>query len=346
MKRSKIFMLFAAVLLASLFVFPLWNITLEAPQYPDPLGMDIYINKFHGVNDNDIKNINIMNHYVGMKEIPEVIPEFSVFPYVVGGMVLLGLVFAFIGKRNLYLVWFCLMLIFGTIGMYDFYQWEYEYGHELAKNAPIKFTDEQGNPLSYQPPLIGAKTILNFRAISLPKVGAYLMGSAMGLSLLAFFTEKKRETGRNYAFLTLLLPWSLTLYSCEIKPEEINYGKDFCQFCRMTIVDQQHAAQLVTQKGRAYKYDAIECMVNDLKDWERPEVELFLVADYEQPGKLIEAKNASYLISDQIPSPMGANLSAFSSTNSRDKIHQTKGGSQLEWNQLQTDPRLKANSNH
>ncbi|SIN81925.1 copper chaperone NosL [Algoriphagus halophilus] len=337
-------MLFAAILMGSVFVFPLWNITLEAPQYPEPLGMDIYINKFHGVNDNDIKNINIMNHYVGMKEIPEVIPEFSIFPYVVGGMVLLGLILALVGKRNLYLVWFCLMLIFGAIGMYDFYQWEYEYGHELADKAPIKFTDEDGNPMSYQPPLIGAKTILNFRAISLPKVGAYLMGAAMGLSLLAFFIGKNRGTGINAAFL-MLLPLSLTLNSCDIKPEDIHYGKDFCQFCRMTIVDQQHAAQLVTQKGRAYKYDAIECMVNDLKDWERPEVELLLVADYEQPGTLIEAKKASYLISDQIPSPMGANLSAFSSTNSRDKIYQTMGGSQLDWHQLQTDTRLKANSN-
>lgn len=345
MKRSKIFMLLAAVLLGSLFVFPLWNITLEAPQYPDPLGMDIFINKFHGVNDNDIKNINIMNHYVGMKDIPEVIPEFSIFPYVVGGMVLLGLIFAFVGKRNLFLIWFSLMLIFGTIGMYDFYQWEYEYGHELAENAPIKFTDSEGNPLTYQPPLIGAKTILNFRAISLPKIGAYLLAASMGFSLLAYYSDKKKrhQSIPNYmAFLPIIM----LLFSCEIKPQEIHYGKDACQYCQMTIVDQQHAAQLVTKKGRAYKYDAIECMVNDLKVWGRPEVELYLVADYEQPGKLIEAKKASYLISEKISSPMGANLSAFSSTNSRNKIYQTTGGFPLEWNQLQSDPRLKANSNH
>lgn len=338
-------MLLASVLLASLFVFPLWNISLEAPQYPDPLGMDIYINKFHGVNDNDIKNINIMNHYVGMKDIPEVIPEFSVFPYVVAGMVLLGLFFAFVGKKNLYLVWFSLMLIFGTIGMYDFYQWEYDYGHELKDSAPIKFTDDDGNPMSYQPPLIGAKTILNFRAISLPKIGAYLMGTAMGLSLLAFFTEKKKQSRRTSAFMAIF-PLSIAFYSCEIKPQEINYGKDFCQYCRMTIVDQQHAAQVVTQKGRVYKYDAIECMINDLKDWDRPVVELYLVADYEQPGTLIDAQKAAYLISEEIPSPMGANLSAFTSPSSRDKLYQTMGGAQLEWNQLQTDPRLKANSNH
>ena len=102
-------MFVAVAMLGSLFVLPLWNITLKAPQYPEPLGMDIYIDKFADANPNDIKNINIMNHYIGMEDIPEQIPEFSLsFPKFVIAMMLMGLLFAFTGNRNLYLlvVWY------------------------------------------------------------------------------------------------------------------------------------------------------------------------------------------------------------------------------------------------
>ena len=81
MKQSKMMMIVGALLLMGLFFLPMWNITLEAPQYPVPIGMDIYVNKFADANPNDIRNINIMNHYVGMKDIPEMIPEFEIFPH-------------------------------------------------------------------------------------------------------------------------------------------------------------------------------------------------------------------------------------------------------------------------
>lgn len=191
MKKSKIIMMTGAVFLLALFVFPLWNITLEAPQYPDPIGMNIWINKITDAEPNDIKNINLMNHYVGMKHIPEHLPEFDIFPYFVIGMSLLGLIFGFIGNRKLYLLWFIIMIVLGSIGMYDFYLWEYDYGHNLDPTAAIKFTDADGNPMAYQPPLIGNKTILNFVAKSWPKTGAYLMFTGMFLAVIAFFVDKK-----------------------------------------------------------------------------------------------------------------------------------------------------------
>ncbi|MBO3699557.1 hypothetical protein [Roseivirga sp. E12] len=193
MKKSKLLMMFGALLLLPLFVLPLWNITLEAPQYPESIGMDIYINRFEGAAPNDIKNINIMNHYVGMKDIPETIPEFEYFPMIIAGMAVLGVVVGLIGRKKLYLAWFILMTTLGTLGMYDFYQWEYEYGHNLKQNAAIKFTTPDGEPMSYQPPLIGAKMILNFKAISMPRAGAYLMFLGMGLTVLAFYQAKKEE---------------------------------------------------------------------------------------------------------------------------------------------------------
>ncbi len=193
MKKSKIVMIVGALLILALFFFPLWRITIEAPQYPEAIGMHIWINKITDANPNDIKNINLMNHYVGMKDIPVHMSEFDLFPYVVSIMSVLGVIAGFIGKRKLYITWFVVMAILGTMGMYDFYLWEYDYGHNLNSKAAIKFTDAEGNPMAYQPPLIGNKMILNFMARSWPATGAYLLFTGMLLSVTAFFVDKKND---------------------------------------------------------------------------------------------------------------------------------------------------------
>lgn len=339
MKKSQLIMLAGALLLGSLFWLPLWNITLEAPQYPDAIGMDIYINRFEGTNPNDIKNINIMNHYVGMKDIPEVIPEFGIFPWVTGGMIFLGLLFAFIGKRWMYITWFTLLLALGSIAMYDFYLWEYDYGHDLKETAAIKFTDEQGNPMAYQPPLIGNKVILNFRALSWPRAGAYLLFTSLMLSAYAFASSRKKSARINESIVAALV--TLLISSCEVKPQEIAYGQDACGYCKMTIVDKQHSAQVVTTKGKAFKYDAVECMMNHIRDWEEQEIKYFLVASFNDPGKLVDAQNAHYLITEHIPSPMGKFLTAFEQQANRDELHREYGGSLLDWEGLKYEFNLK-----
>jgi copper chaperone NosL len=191
MKKSKILMIIGALLLLGLFVFPLWNISLEAPQYPIPLAMDIHINKFSDTHEFDIKNINLMNHYVGMKYIPETIPEFKLFPLVIAAMIALGVLIGFLGKYKLFLVWFILMCLLGFAGMYDFYLWEYDYGHDLDPKAIMKFTNPDGSIMGFQPPLFGSKDILNFKANSYPRLGAYLMFLGMSMTLIAFFVGKK-----------------------------------------------------------------------------------------------------------------------------------------------------------
>ena len=193
MKRSKIIMIIAAILPLFLFVFPMWNITLEAPQYPEAIGMDIWINKITDHNPHDIKNINLMNHYVGMKDIPEHLEEFDIFPPIIITMVVLGLIIGIVAKSKLYLAWFIVMSLLGTAGMYDFYTWEYEYGHELNPKAAIKFMDEDGNPMAYQPPLIGTKKILNFTAHSYPMLGSYFLFAGMFLAPVAFLIARKEE---------------------------------------------------------------------------------------------------------------------------------------------------------
>ncbi len=194
MKKSNIIMIIGSLLLLGLFVFPLWNITLEAPQYPTPLGMDIHINKFVDTNEFDIKNINLMNHYVGMQYIPKTIPEFQIFPIAIGFMVFLGVLIGFKANYKWFLGWFVLMSVMGIAGMYDFYLWEHDYGHNLDPKAIMKFTNPDGSVMGFQPPLFGTKDILNFTAHSYPRSGAYFMFIGMLLTVVAFYLGKKEKS--------------------------------------------------------------------------------------------------------------------------------------------------------
>lgn len=194
MKRSNIIMIIAALLPLGLFLFPLWNITLEAPQYPIPLGMNIHINDFSDMNPHDIKNINLMNHYVGMKYIPEAIPEFKIFPAGIIITSVIGLLIGFKGNYKWFLGWFILMVVMSLAGLYDFYLWEHDYGHDLDPKAIMKFTNPDGSVMGFQPPLFGTKDILNFRAHSYPRLGALFLGLGIASGLLAYIVGKKDRT--------------------------------------------------------------------------------------------------------------------------------------------------------
>jgi copper chaperone NosL len=134
-------------------------------------------------------------------------------------------------------------------------------------------------------------------------------------------------------FVLLFLP-VLFLLGCNISPQPINYGEDACHYCTMTIVDHQHAAQIVTDKGKAYKFDAIECMLNYLKENKDINPELFLVNDFMNPGQLIDATKATYLISKNIPSPMGKYLSAFQTKEAADKTKIKYEGKLYTWEEI------------
>lgn len=140
---------------------------------------------------------------------------------------------------------------------------------------------------------------------------------------------------KTLATVALLFAGAL-LVSCEVSPEPINYGTEACHFCRMTIVDQQHAAQYVTKKGKQFKFDAVECMLNQLSETGMADLEILLVCDYTQPGQMTDATRASYLISPQIKSPMGANLSAFSKLSDAEETLGVRGGELFDWSEMLT----------
>ena len=124
------------------------------------------------------------------------------------------------------------------------------------------------------------------------------------------------------------------LVSCNVSPQAIDYGSDGCHFCKMTIVDKVHAAEIVTKKGKVYKFDATECMINFMNDFDASEIELYLSNNYTEPEQLIDAKKATFLISKNIPSPMGAYLSAFKNKADAEKMQSEKGGDLYSWEEL------------
>ena len=117
------------------YFFPFWSIYLIAPQYPEGLSMQIWLNKITG----QVEIINGLNHYIGMKHIKaEMFPEFDYLVYILGFFILFGLAVAITGSRKLLLVYLILSAIGGVVAMIDFYIWGYKYGHDLDPTAAIQ----------------------------------------------------------------------------------------------------------------------------------------------------------------------------------------------------------------
>lgn len=181
--KSRIAVAISALLMVSAYFLPLWQIVLEAPQYPEGLGMKIWLNNITG----SVDQINGLNHYIGMKHIiVENFIEFKVLPYIFAVLVAMGLLTAFAGSRQLLLIWFLMLIAFAVVGFIDFYMWEYDYGHNLDPTAAIKVPG-----MSYQPPLIGYKQLLNFLAGSFPDVGGILVGIGGALAGGVLFFEHR-----------------------------------------------------------------------------------------------------------------------------------------------------------
>ncbi|GMV09616.1 MAG TPA: hypothetical protein PKC83_16780 [Gemmatimonadaceae bacterium] len=186
--RARALLAVSALLLVAMYFAPIWRVYLNAPQYPEGLGMQIWINTVKGIKENDLENINNLNHYIGMKRIvPDAIPELKLMPFIVAVLVAGGLAAAAVGRRRVAQAWIAVFLVVALVGLVDFWKWEYEYGHDLdMENAIIKVPG-----MSYQPPLIGSKQLLNFTATSIPGVGGYAAILALGLGVLALVIDRK-----------------------------------------------------------------------------------------------------------------------------------------------------------
>ena len=186
---SRALVVLAVLLIGVAYVRPLWHIALEAPQYPEGLGMYIWADKITGEKPQDLASINGLNHYIGMKEIvPESIPELRLMPYLLGGLAGLGILAAATGSRKVLVAWVVLFGLLAVAGLADFWKWGYEYGHELDPTAAIKVPG-----MAYQPPVIGSKQLLNFRATSWPSLGGLALMASVALGAAAVLLDRRRR---------------------------------------------------------------------------------------------------------------------------------------------------------
>lgn len=176
----------SALALITAYFVPLWQILMWAPQYPEGLEMKIWIDTLSG----DVKTISALNHYIGMKTIEvSMFPEFGYMIYLVGAIIGIGLLASIINKRFMLIAYLSVIFAAGIGALIDFYLWGYDYGHNLNPEAPIKIEG-----MSYQPPLIGTKVLLNFTAFSGPDIGGWIFISAgvllMGLVYYEWRSKK------------------------------------------------------------------------------------------------------------------------------------------------------------
>jgi hypothetical protein len=175
----RLLVLAGALLLVAIYVAPLWNLTMFAPQYPEGLRLDIYSYKLEGGNGGqDLKEINILNHYIGMRDlVADDFTEFKWLPFVVGALGLLYLRAAVLGTVGGLVDVLVLNVYFSAFALWSFGYKMYVYGHTLAPTAAVKVPP-------FMPPMFGYKQLANFEVYSYPQAASY----AMGLSTLLLFT--------------------------------------------------------------------------------------------------------------------------------------------------------------
>jgi copper chaperone NosL len=338
-RGSSIAMVVTAVLISAVYLFPLWEISLQAPQYPDGLGIHIWIDKITGREPHDLQNINGLNHYIGMKAIePDSIPELKFMKFIAAALAASALLVGFLRLRWLLAIWVVVAILCSAAGMYDFYKWEYDYGHNLDPSAAIKVPG-----MTYQPPMFGTTKLLNFYATAWPALGGLAAMLAVGLSVLTLLYEfywrrrKARNAGSAALKAASILLLGCTLAGCSSGPRAIEYGTDQCQFCKMTISDERYGAELVTRKGRALTYDSIECMLRAVENGDgitETGVEGWYVTDYAHQRTLVNAREATFLHSTGLPSPMGENLTAFAAAADAEVMKEARGGRVMDWEGL------------
>ena len=311
---SRLLLLIACAALIFVLFTPIWRIELSAPQYPEGLSLTIYANGLKG----NIDIINGLNHYIGMKTLHnEDFVEFTMLPYII---IFFVLAFAFVAilKRKTWLnILLGLFVIFGIGAMVDFWQWEYNYGHNLNPNAAIIVPG-----MAYQPPLIGYKQLLNFGAYSIPATGGWIFISTGILLLVCVIIEWKsyRVNKKHFAATkAVLVTISLfVLLGCQSGPQAIKSGKDNCSFCKMTFTDPKYGAELVTQKGKVYKFDDIHCIQSFLTSKIADVTganDIYLV-DFAGSHSLVKVSECFLLQGGEIRGPMDGNVIAFKETDS------------------------------
>lgn len=186
--RSRLLILLAAAMLLPSFFTPMWKMTLYSNQFPDGLLLNIYSYKLEGgktPNQDDLKEINSLNHYIGMRPlIDDDFTEFKWIPFVFGGTILLALRVVVLGKMSKLVDLLVMFSYFGLFSLWSFYYKMYIYGHELDPTAAIKVPP-------FTPPMFGHQTMANFEVYTYPSTASFFIAGMPLLLLLAMWLSRK-----------------------------------------------------------------------------------------------------------------------------------------------------------
>lgn len=189
----RLLLVLAALLLVPVYLVPLWKLTMFAPQYPDGLRLEIYSYKLEGGNaGQDVKEINILNHYIGMRDLTTAdFTEFKWIPFVVGMLALLLLRAPVHGRMGDLIDVLVLYFYFALFSLWSFGYKLYSYGHSLAPTASVKVAP-------FMPPIFGRKQLANFEVYSYPSAGSYAL-AGVALLLVVALVIAWRQTLRSEA---------------------------------------------------------------------------------------------------------------------------------------------------
>lgn len=327
---SRILLAIAGCLLFAALLFPIWKIELSAPQYPEGLNLYLHADKIAG----DVNSINDLNHYIGMKELyTEDFIEFTVLPYIISFFGLLTLACAFIDKKKWAIFTLFLFLVFGIVSLFDFYNWNYNYGHDLSPKAAIQVPG-----MAYQPPIIGYKQLLNFGVYSIPALGGILM--ILSGVLMAFVTIKECKIYKLFSkkanVAALIAGMAFITMSCtgKVEPRPINMNKDTCAGCKMTITDLKFATEFITDKGKIYVFDDLSCMIHYLTKYSDIKAKALFVPDYLLSNELLKLQTAFFVKGDGVRSPMGGNIAAFKTQDAAEMYAKEFHSEVMSWTDL------------
>ena len=188
LQRSRIAVLIAALLLIPTYLFPLWSMTLYSNQFPDGLHLDIYTYKLAGEKTperDDLREINTLNHYIGMRPLLESdFAEFVWMPLVIGFFLIFALRTVVFAKMSNLVDNTVLFLYFGLFSFWSFYNRLYAYGHHLDPTAPVKVPP-------FTPTMFGSKQLANFTVYSLPGPASYFMIGFFVALVIAIWMSRK-----------------------------------------------------------------------------------------------------------------------------------------------------------
>jgi hypothetical protein len=195
---SRLLAIIAGLILIAAFFFPLWNMTFYSNQYTDGLVLDIYAYRLQGgttPNRDDLREINSLNHYIGMRPLLESdFSEFTWLPFAIGGLMLLAWRAAVVGKMSKLIDVIVLFTYFSLYSFWSFYYRLYTYGHNLDPTAAIKVPP-------FTPPLFGTQQVGNFTVYSYPEFASFVLvayGILLAVAIfLAWRAPRKKEVVDN-----------------------------------------------------------------------------------------------------------------------------------------------------